>query len=253
MMLQLDKNGSFDSQSKSFLSESDFLGGFAMAEEVATVRRFILSTIGKKYVVGITGLIWVGFILAHMVGNTLIFISPDAYNKYGHTMTSGYFIYVAEGILVISLLIHIFFAVLLTRENRIARGGQRYAVNPNGEKGSSLAAKTMIFHGTIILFFIISHLKTFKFGTYYQTSNGEIRDLHRLLVEVFKQPAYVAWYVVCLILLGTHLSHGVISVFQSLGIFVEKYSKCIHWFGWIYTAIVILGFLSQPIYVLFTN
>jgi succinate dehydrogenase / fumarate reductase cytochrome b subunit len=78
-----------------------------------------------------------------------------------------------------------------------------------------------------------------------------MRDLHRLMVEVFKQPAYVLWYVISLVLLGFHLSHGFGSVFQSFGLREEKFGNSIKKLSWAYAIVVALGFLSQPIYIFF--
>lgn len=219
----------------------------------AATKPFVLTSIGKKYLMGFTGLIWAGFVLTHMLGNLLIFIGPDAYNSYGHALTSGYFIYAAEALLIFALLSHIFMGVRLTIENRKARGENRYAMTPNGSKGSSLASKTMAIQGSVILFFIISHLAGFKFGTHYETTvNGVVmRDLYRLIIEVFKQPGYVFWYLVSLILLGFHLSHGVGSIFQSFGLKNQKSTPLINKISLAYAIIVALGFLSQPFYVYF--
>ena len=111
-------------------------------------RPFLLTTVGKKYVMGASGLVWAGFVLAHMAGNLLIFVGPGAYNAYGHTLTSGYLIYAAETILVLALLTHVTMAIWLTLENRAARGPQRYAVTPNGKKQASLASRTMGVQGS---------------------------------------------------------------------------------------------------------
>jgi succinate dehydrogenase / fumarate reductase cytochrome b subunit len=218
----------------------------------ASPRPFFMTSVGKKFLMGISGLVWVGFVAAHMAGNLLIFVGADAYNQYGHFLTSGYFIYVAEAVLVAALLTHILCAISLTLENRAARP-QRYAMTPNGDKGVAVASRFMAVHGTIILVFIISHLATFKYGTYYQTTvNGIVmRDLHRLMIEVFQQPIYVVWYVVALVLLAAHLSHGVGSIFQSLGLFNQRMAPTIKKISWAYAAIVLVGFLSTPIYVYF--
>jgi succinate dehydrogenase / fumarate reductase cytochrome b subunit len=219
----------------------------------ASPRPFLFTSIGKKYLMGLTGLIWAGFVFGHMAGNMLMFISPDAYNSYGHALTSGYVIYAIETMLVGALLAHVVLAVCLTRENRKARGENTYAMIPNGIKGSSLASRTMAIQGSLILVFVILHLITFKFGTFYETTvNGvPMRDLHRLMVEVFKQPAYVLWYVISLVLLGFHLSHGFGSVFQSFGLREEKFGNSIKKLSWAYAIVVALGFLSQPIYIFF--
>lgn len=221
-----------------------------MATANTMEKPFFLTSIGKKYLMGLTGLVWSGFVLGHMAGNMLMFYSADAYNKYGHALTSGAMIYAIETVLVLCLITHVICAVSLTLENRAARGSQRYAMTPNGSKGASLASRTMAIQGSIILAFVILHIATFKYGTYYETTvDGVVmRDLHRLLVEVFQQPGYVVWYLVALVFLGFHLSHGVGSIFQSLGLKNNANEKWIQRLGWIYGLIVAGGFLAQPIY-----
>ena len=216
---------------------------------------FLKSTVGRKYLMGITGLVWVGFVLTHMAGNILILVSPDLYNSYGHAIVSNKpLIYFAEVGLVLALLIHVISAISLTRQNRSARDTQ-YAVLPNGEKKSSWASQYMAVQGSAILAFIILHLSTFKYGAHYETTvNGVVmRDLHRLVIEVFQSAPYVGWYVVCLLLLMFHLSHGVSSVFQSFGILERKMQANIKKIAWLYALIVTGGFLSQPLYVFIFN
>ncbi|MFN3455223.1 MAG: succinate dehydrogenase cytochrome b subunit, partial [Pseudobdellovibrio sp.] len=177
---------------------------------------FLKSTVGRKYIMGITGLVWMGFIFGHMAGNMLILVSPDLYNSYGHAIVSNkILLYGTEVTLTLAIIAHVATAISLTIRNRQARGDTRYAMTPNGDKGSSLASKTMALQGSIILAFIILHLITFKYGKHYDTVvNGvQMRDLHRLVVEVFQQPGYVVWYFVSLILLMFHLSHGAHSIF----------------------------------------
>ncbi len=210
---------------------------------------FLGSTVGKKYLMGITGLIWAGFVLAHMAGNLLIFVSHDAYNSYGHALTSGNIIYVAEVVLVLALIVHVYTAVSLTSSNRASKE-QKYAVAASGKKRVSLASRTMAVQGSLILVFIILHLITFKYGAHYTTTvhGVEMRDLAKLMLEVFQSPGYVAWYIVCLILLGFHLSHGVGSTFQSLGLMEGTYRNTWKKLSYTYAVIVALGFIAQPIY-----
>lgn len=211
---------------------------------------FLGSTVGKKYLMGITGLIWAGFVLAHMAGNLLIFVSHDAYNSYGHALTSGNIIYIAEVVLVLALIVHVYTAISLTIHNRTAKE-QKYAVAASGKKKVSLASRTMAIQGSLILFFIINHLITFKYGTHYTTTvqGVEMRDLARLMAEVFNNPGYVAWYIVCLILLGFHLSHGVGSTFQSLGLMEGTYRGVWKKLSCAYAIVVALGFIAQPTYL----
>lgn len=211
---------------------------------------FLGSTVGKKYLMGITGLIWAGFVLGHMAGNMLIFVSHDAYNTYGHMLTSGNLIYVIETVLVLALIVHVYTAISLTIQNKNAKGS-RYAVSASGNKRVSLASRTMAIQGSIILVFVILHIAMFKFGTYYETTvNGvAMRDLARLMVETFQSPGYVAWYVVALILLGFHLKHGVGSTFQSLGLMEGTYRGLWTKLSFVYGIIVALGFITQPLYL----
>jgi succinate dehydrogenase / fumarate reductase cytochrome b subunit len=208
-----------------------------------------------KYMMGVSGLIWTGFVLVHMVGNFLLFAGADAYNSYSHFLTSGKMVYLIEGLLIFSLLSHVLMGVRLTLKNKASRP-QRYAVEAECQKGASWASKTMVIHGPILLLFIVSHLRTFKFGTNYTTNVGgvEMRDIYKLVIEVFNQPLYVAGYLFCLILLGVHLSHGVSSVFQSFGFNHRAYEEKIKTLGLTYAVVVLLGFVSQPVYVfLFQN
>lgn len=213
---------------------------------------FLGSTVGKKYLMGITGLIWAGFVLVHMAGNLLIFVSNDAYNAYGHAITSGNIVYVAELVLVLALITHVSLAINLTMNNREAKP-QKYAVAASGKKKVTLASRTMAVQGSLILVFIILHLITFKYGTVYTTNvhGTEMRDLAKLMVEVFAQPGYVVWYVICLILLGFHLKHGVGSTFQSLGLMEGTYRETWRKLSIGYGIIVALGFIAQPLYIFF--
>lgn len=218
----------------------------------ASLRPFFLTSVGKKYLMGFTGLIWAGFVMTHMLGNLLIFLGADAYNKYGHSIVTSPIIIPAEIFLVLALITHVGLAIKLTIENKSAKGS-RYEVSPKNHKGGSLASRTMAVQGSIVLVFIISHLLTFKFGSYYETTVGGVvmRDLYRLLVECFKQPGFVVWYLVALAILGFHLKHGVGSVFQSLGLKNDHYAPMINKLSVVYGVVVALGFISQPLYVYF--
>ena len=211
---------------------------------------FLGSTVGKKYLMGISGLVWAGFVLAHMAGNLLIFVSHDAYNAYGHALTSGKLIYIAEAVLVLALVTHVYTAISLTAANKAAKP-TKYAVTASGKKKTSLASRTMAIQGSLILAFIILHLITFKYGTHYETTvDGVVmRDLAKLMEEVFQSAGYVVWYVIALILLGFHLSHGVGSSFQSLGLMEGTYRNVWKKLSYSYAVVVALGFIAQPLYL----
>lgn len=214
---------------------------------------FWKTTVGKKYIVGITGLIWAGFVLTHMAGNMLIFVSGEAYNKYGHALTSTPLIYVAEAILVFALGAHVWFTLQLAAYNKASKPID-YSYAAKGAKKTDWITKTMWIQGPLILFFIVVHLNTFKFGdpTVVAVYDGvEMRDLHRLVVEAFLQPGYVIGYLVALVLLGVHLKHGFASTFQSLGLINETWRPRVRAMSLVYGLVVSLGFLSQPLYIFF--
>lgn len=212
---------------------------------------FLRSSIGKKYLMGLAGLIWAGFVFTHMAGNLLIFVGSDAYNLYSYTLTSNKLLIVAEAVLVLALVAHVCLAISLTMANRAAGGGAgRYAVKAK-EKKARFASTWMGVQGSIILAFVILHLATFKYGTHYETTvNGVVmRDLFKLMIEVFQNPGYVVWYLVALVLLAFHLSHGVGSVFQSFGWMNGRHQPMLRKLSAIYAIVVAAGFIAQPLYI----
>lgn len=218
-----------------------------MADSVCHRR---MSSIGLKGLVGLTGLGVSGFSLMHMATNLLIIFNPIAYNKYAHALAVNPFLYPMEAFLASLFLVHLILAIRLYVRNRNVRGGG-YAVLPKN-KGTTFAARTMIYSGLLLLVFLVLHLWTFKFGTWYTvTYDGvEMRDLHRLVVEKFQSVPYVAWYIVSLIVLMLHLSHGVVAALQSVGL-ASSLNRKLRCAGWAFALLVTLGFISQPLYVLF--
>lgn len=212
------------------------------------------SAIGRKQLMALTGLIWSGFVFTHMLGNMLILVGADAYNKYSHTLVSNPLLPLAELLLLFALAAHVVYGLKLTLENKKAKS-HKSALPTSGPKAPRFQSKFMIYHGTIILAFLILHIITFKYGTYYTTTVGgvEMRDLHRLVIEVFKNPIYVAWYLVALVFVGLHLSHGLWSSLSTLGLYHPQRSRALNVIGYLYAVVVAVGFMSQPIYVLFFN
>jgi len=213
---------------------------------------FFASSLGKKYVIGLMAIGITLFAFTHMLGNMLLFVSPKAYNIYSHTLISNPAIVAIELALLAIFLVHVAFTIWTTIENKAARGNRTF-LTTKGAKSVSLSSKTMFYHGVVIFFFVAWHLKTFKYGTNYDvTYNGVLmRDIHRLLVEVFQSPFYVWSYVFCVVFLGYHLNHGVQSVFQTLGFNHPKYSPAIRKLGVAYAVVVAVGFILQPLYVYF--
>jgi len=212
-----------------------------------------MSTIGKKQMVGVAGIGLSLFVLVHMAGNLLIFLGPEAFNKYAYALTSNPLIYVAEAGLITIFLIHLVVAMGLVIYNKAAKT-QKYAVAATKTK-ASFASKTLHYQGIIILAFLIWHLISFKYGPHYEvTYDGvQMRDIFTLVVEYFGNPLNVAAYIFVLLLLGMHLSHGLASSFQTVGFSGEKSDPIIQKIGKAYAFIVTAGFVSQPIYVYFVH
>lgn len=224
----------------------------ATAKVTSNCATYFCSTIGRKQVMAVAGLALCGFVLMHAAGNMLIFVSPDAYNKYGHAIVSNPLIYLAEAGLAFMFLAHIISGVAVTVRNFSARP-KGYAVCSQGEKATPKASKTMWVQGLVILGFVILHLITFKYGPHYKTQvdGVEVRDLFRLVYEVFQSPIYVLWYVVALLLLCFHLSHGLYSALQTLGLNHPKFMTKAKAASVAYGVFVSFAFISQPIFMMF--
>ena len=206
------------------------------------MKSFFLSAIGRKFTIGLTGIILAGFAGVHMMGNLLLFAGPKSYNIYSHTLINHPLTLIIEIALLVSFTIHSLWAVALTLLNRQKKGS---ANDPT----TSLIHKTLWIQGVIIFVFVILHLITFKYGSVYwvEYDGQRVRDLFQLVAEVFQKPVYTAWYLLCLLILSFHLAHGLKASIRSMGL----YSSVIDKVSLIYSAIVTLGFISQPLYFLF--
>jgi succinate dehydrogenase / fumarate reductase cytochrome b subunit len=209
----------------------------------------ITSSIMKKQLMGITGLMLCGFLVTHLAGNFLIFVSPEAFNTYAYKLTSTPLIYVAEAILLAIFLTHIGLAMRLTIENKMARPIGYYMKQPTG-RGSTFASSTMPITGIGIGVFVVLHIIHFKFGAYYDVTYGgvEMRDLYRLLIEEFQNKAFVFGYIVAMAFVGVHVSHGFWSSFQSIGFNHPKYNTLVRGLSTLYAIAVFGGFSALPIY-----
>jgi succinate dehydrogenase / fumarate reductase cytochrome b subunit len=217
--------------------------------------RYLCSSIGKKQLMALTGLGWCGFVLAHMLGNLLFLVGPEAYNNYGNNITGNKeFYYLAEAGLVAMLVIHVFAAMLVVVANRRARP-IGYAVSPqtSPKTAATFASRTMALSGLLVLVFIVFHLITFRFGPEYPFpyKGQEIRDLHRLMVEVFQSAGYTAWYLVALSVLSLHLQHALWSSLQTMGWIPLGKEAGIRKLSYAFGILVSVGFALNPIYIFF--
>ena len=210
------------------------------------IKTLLSSSIGQKFFMAVTGLALLGFLIAHMGGNLLMFAGPESYNAYSEALVSNPAIYLAEFILGAFFVWHLVTGVLVTRRNRAARPvAYEHSASAGAPSRKSLASTTMILSGVVLLVFVPLHLKTFKFGPSYEAaSDAGIRDLHRLVIEVFESPGHLLWYVVALALLGFHAWHGFGSAFESLGV---GYSQGLRRFGQGLALVIVSGFLLVPL------
>ena len=209
------------------------------------------SSLGKKYLMAITGLFLCSFLIIHFLGNIALFTNPVQFNEYTRFMSSNPIIRVMEIVLVLGFLTHIIDAIILTRANKKAQP-VKYAMNKNK---SSWYSRNMGLTGTIILVFLILHLQSFwyeyKFGEVLMTvdSNGyEIKDMFTIVKTAFSEWWYSAIYILAMILLGSHLNHGFQSAFQSVGLRHKKYTPIIKMLGTGFSISITIGFISFPIY-----
>lgn len=215
------------------------------------LKRFLCSSVGKKFLVGLTGLGLSGFVLMHMAGNMFLLVGPEAYNKYGHAMISNPLLIPAELGLVLMFIVHLSLAIRLNIENRSAAGAKGMRPS-NCDKDARFASRYMVLTGILILVFVVLHLIGFKYGTYYETEiHGEkVRDLYRLVEETFHDAKFVAWYVFSMLVLFVHLAHGFSAVFQTIGL--GSVRNCtLKKIGWGFALLVCGGFISQPVYFFF--
>lgn len=207
------------------------------------VNHYCRSSIGRKHLVAITGLLLCGFLVGHLTGNFLLLVGPDAFNLYAHKLISlGALLYVIEAILAGIFLLHLYLAIRLTLENK--KAGGKYQVKKWTGRGITFMSATMPYTGMVLLIFLILHLMNLKFGTNYPTvvDGIEMRDLYRTTLEYFQNPMNVAWYVFSMICAALHTAHGFGSAFQSLGLNHPKYYPKIKIISYLYALLVGGGF-----------
>jgi succinate dehydrogenase cytochrome b subunit len=221
----------------------------------AKLSRVFSSSVGTKLLIGVTGLLLVAYMLLHVAGNALIFLGRDTFNEYSHMLVSNPLILPIELGLLLVFLVHIVKAITMWRQNRAARPVP-YQKKENAGRSSrkSLASSTMIASGLFALLFVVIHVKQFKFGTYYLALGSDsVRDLYRTEIEVFRNPLWVAFYVIATLLVALHMRHGVSSGFQSLGLDHPRYTRRIVALGIVLAVIVGGGLAIIPVWSYFTH
>ena len=220
---------------------------------------FLRSSIGKKFIMGVTGLFLISFLVVHCFINMLIFFNDggETFNKGAEFMGTNWLIRAMEYVLFAGLIIHMVQALVLTMENRKARpvGYEKM----NGAANSTWYSRSMGLLGTLILMFLIIHLKHFwvlsRFTDHiahneYEKLAGQ-ETLFREMVEVFENPIVVLVYVLSMISLAYHLLHGFQSAFQTLGLNHRQYTPMIKKAGVVFSVVICMLFASMPLAMYF--
>ena len=210
------------------------------------VARFYDSSIGKKAVMAVTGLVLFGFLILHMLGNLQVFLGREVMNHYAETLHGNPgLLWVARVVLLVSVVLHTWAAIQLSAVKAAARPVAY--VKPGNVQGST-GSRTMMLSGPVIALFVIGHLLHFTTGTIHP----QFVELHAYenVVNGFANPIAAGLYIVAMILVGFHLSHGIWSMFQSIGFSHPRYTPLIKKFAGVFSWILIAGFISVPIAVL---
>ena len=210
---------------------------------------FVKSSIGRKIIVALTGLALVLFLAGHLSGNLLIFAGQEAFDEYAeflHSFLHGMGVWIARIGLLACFVVHIWFTILLTKENKTARPKYSYDATVQAPKSSRI----MIWSGLTILAFVIFHILHFTVRTDSELASlGEVSPWKMVIVG-FQSPLVVIFYIISMTLLCSHLSHGVSSIFQTLGLRSNKTETPIKIISKVYAIVIYLGFISIPLAIL---
>jgi succinate dehydrogenase / fumarate reductase cytochrome b subunit len=210
------------------------------------------STIGKKYVMAITGLIWFGYLIVHLWGNLKIYAGPVYLNDYGAWLRTvgdplfgfSQLLWLARLILIPAFVLHVWAAVQLTTRDRVSRP-QRYSMRKNLE--STFASRTMIYGGLFIILFLIYHLLDFTFGTV--NPSFEEGNIYHNVVASFQRWPVVVFYELAMVAVGLHLFHGIWSTFQTLGWNTARTTRGVRNVATACAVLLTLGNMSIPLAV----
>ncbi len=210
------------------------------------------SSIGRKLIMSITGVFLVLFLIFHSTVNFLLLISPDAYNAMSAFLGINWYALIGTLVLAGGFVLHILYALYLSYQNMRARGTQRYAVTRDQEI-VSWSSKNMLILGTIVFGFLLLHLYQFWFKMQFSELMGAHAEETpaQAVANLFSNWVYCVIYIVWLIALWFHLTHGVWSALQSIGVNNKTWLPRVKVISNVLSTIVILMFMSIPVYFLF--
>jgi succinate dehydrogenase / fumarate reductase cytochrome b subunit len=221
---------------------------------VTAYSSFYRSSVGKKMIVALTGIVLIAFVIGHLLGNLQIFLGPDWVNSYAeHLRALGPLLWAIRIFLLVNLVLHIFYTISLAIENRRAR-----PVNYKRKDHvkATFASRHMVMSGLIVLAFILYHLAHFTVRVtdprflLLKADPLNRYDVYSMMVYGFQNVYASAFYVVGLFLLTLHLTHGTSSFFQSLGLNDEKLAPRLAAAGRLLAWLIFVGYTSIPVAVL---
>jgi len=214
--------------------------------------RSMNSSIGKKFVMAVTGSFLMIFLIVHLIGNLTLYFGPETFNGYVETLdVIKPLIRVIEVVLLLSFIYHIIYGTWLWIENKKARP-VNYKINASSEN-STFSSRWMFWIGSIIFIFLVIHLATFfyRFNFYDPEGLADQNKYYNIVIGFLQMPWYSILYIIAMIILGLHLHHGFQSAFQTFGWNHKKYTPLIKTVGTLYAVVMSGAFTSIPIYFLF--
>ena len=206
--------------------------------------RTLSTSVGKKQLQAVTGLFFLLFLAAHLLGNLSIYGGSAAFVAYAqHLHALGKLLLAAEVLLAAALIIHLSLGLILFFENRSARP-VKYTMDKSGG-GRTFSSQTMPYTGLLILGFIGVHLSNFSHHLVDQTN----RTIFQITVAVFSHKGYLAFYLFSMVIVALHVRHGLWSAFQTVGANHPKYMPFIEKLSIVFAVIVGIGFGSLPLVI----
>jgi succinate dehydrogenase / fumarate reductase cytochrome b subunit len=217
--------------------------------------RFLDSSVGSKFLIGVTGFLLVLYLIVHIVGNLMVFGGPDFFNHYAEYLESNPLLPLIEVALLLLFLLHIYKTVRMFIGNQAARP-VRYAQKRSAGYTSrkNFASTTMILTGLWLVVFLLVHVRAFRFGPglEYRTAEG-IADFYRMEMENLSNPLIVGFYVLSMFVVGSHVYHGAASAFQSLGLSHPRWTPRILLAGKILAVFIAGGFIVIALWAYFVG
>ena len=213
--------------------------------------RLFSDSIGRKAVMAVTGLLMILFVVMHLLGNLSIFAGPDGINAYAEKLHAlGPVVWITRVVMLVAVVLHVILSIQITAENWAAKP-QKYAVSKSLR--ATFASKNMIWTGVILGAFVAYHLLHFTFRVTPGLELGEDAqnrfDVFTMVVTALRSAPMAAIYVVAMVGLFLHLTHGIQSTFQTLGLSNGKLLPAYGRFGKVLSAFFLIGYGAIPVLI----